>query len=363
VITVEPKYRVVQVVDSLLAGGAERVAVDTANALSVIGHYSYLCATRTSGALQQSLSGNVVFHCINRTSTLDWRGIFRFRSFIAKNTIQLVHAHGNSTAMFCVVALVGLNVRIVHHDHNPILDLRRVWRERILLSHVDAWICVSEPILKWAKENIKYKKAIFIQNPVDTTRFKPRATSNETEPKILVVVANYKEHKDYLNLLQAIHLHRSILSLYQINCYGGHTQSPYFKMLMLEKERLQLNNVSLLSSSDNIPKILSVAEVGILSSSSEGLPISLLEYMAAGLPVVVTDVGECGTIVRAANNGYVVPPKNPEFLSEAIIKIINHPDKMKEMSKRSVKYVHENFSLLKFSEKISNIYSDLILIK
>lgn len=358
--TAAQKYRVVQVVDSLLAGGAERVAVDTANALAGMGHHSYLCATRSPGALQQSLSGNVIFHCLHRSSTLDWKGIFRFRSFITKNAIQIVHAHGNSTAMFCVVALVGLKVSVVHHDHNPILDMRKAWREKILLTRVDAWICVSEPILKWAQQTVGFNKAIFIQNPVDTTRFTPRAQKGETALKILVVVANYKEHKDYLNLLQAIHLQESVLKFYQFNCYGGHTQSLYFKTLVHEKERLQLTNVALFPSADNIPEILHSADIGILSSSAEGLPISLLEYMAAGLPVVVTDVGECGTIVRAAGNGYVVPPKNPELLGEAIAEILNQADVMKEMSKRGTKYVYEYFSMIKFAGKVVNIYFDLV---
>jgi len=357
--TAEPKYRVVQVVDSLLAGGAERVAVDTANALAVMGHHSYLCATRSTGPLQGALAGNVMFRCLNRSSTFDWNGFFQFRSFITKNAIQIVHAHGNSTAMFCVVALTGLGVRVVHHDHNPILEKRKVWLEKILLSRVDAWICVSEPILKWTQQTIKYKHAIFIQNPVDTTRFKPRMERNDAGSKILVSVANYKEHKDYLNLLQAIHLQRSELNLYKINCYGGHTQSAYFKMLVEEKERLQLNNVSLFPSADNIPEILSAAEVGILSSSSEGLPISLLEYMAAGLPVVVTDVGECGAIVRAANNGFVVPSQNPELLGDAIAKLIQVKN-FEELRKNGNKYIDNHFSVLSFIIKISSVHQQLL---
>lgn len=354
----EQNFSVTQVVDSLQAGGAERVAVDTANELAKLGHRSYLCATRSSGSLRNALSTEVLFHCLERASTLDWKGIVRFRSFIRNNAIQIIHAHGNSTAMFCVVALAGMSVRIVHHDHNPIIENRKAWLEKILLRRVDAWICVSAPILRWAQETVHFEKAFFLQNPVDTHRFKPMTSADKIRmgTKKLVVVANYKEHKDYFNLLHAVHQQESVLKHYQINCYGGHTQSAYFHALVQEKERLHLDNVSLFPSTENIPEILSSSQIGILSSSSEGLPISLLEYMAAGLPVVVTEVGECGAIVRAARNGYVVPAKNSELLGRAIVQIIDRGVSFEEMRNNGISYVQEYYSATRFIKRINEEY-------
>jgi hypothetical protein len=98
---------ILQVVDSLNAGGAERVAVDLANELSRIGHRSFLCATRKTGSLESDLLDSVSFFKLDRKSTFDVDGIRVFRNFVKENRIDIVHAHGNSSAMFCIVALFG----------------------------------------------------------------------------------------------------------------------------------------------------------------------------------------------------------------------------------------------------------------
>ena len=74
-----------------------------------------------------------------------------------------------------------------------------------------------------------------------------------------------------------------------------------------------------------MPNILAACDVGILGSSSEGLPLSLLEYAAAGLPAVATDVGECGHVM-AEGTGRLVPPRDPEALARAVIGLLESPE-------------------------------------
>ncbi len=355
---------ILQVVDSLNAGGAERVAVDLGNELSRLGHRSFLCATRKTGSLKSDLLDSVTFFKLGRQSTFDIDGIRVFRNFVKENQIDVVHAHGNSSAMFCIVALLGSGARIVHHDHNPLLEKRKLWMERLILKQVDCWICVSDPILHWAKEKVNYSKAVLINNPVDENRFFKNSITGKLKQGIrnIVMIANYKEHKDYFNLLRAIQQIENEFPEYRFQCYGGNTESNYYKKLVSYKESENLKNVELLPSSNNIPKVLSNAVVGVLSSESEGLPISLLEYMAEGLPVVVTDVGDCGRIVRDAKNGLVVPPQTPESLAKALGYLLTNQSEWEMMSRNGSEFIAQYFSLQSFAGQVVKLYRSIVLV-
>ncbi len=351
-------FSIVQVVDSLDAGGAERVAVDLANELSRLGHISIMCVTRKTGSFQSALLSSVSFLNLKRKSTFDLNGILIFRKFVSENHIDCVHAHGNSSALFCVVSLLGSGVSIVHHDHNSIFKNRKLWIERLFLKRVDSWICVSTPILNWAKEKVKYAHAIVINNPVDEKRFTNTSIDEKikTDLNNIVIVANYKSYKGQLNLLTAVNHRKDLFMNYKVLCYGGNTESDFFRSACQYKEMKGLDNVELLSSSDRVPDVLANAIIGVLPSETEGLSISLLEYMAAGLPVIVTDVGESGNIVRAAKNGIVVPPKDPLALASAFEYIFENKQEWRVMSSNGLKYVNKNFSLTNFANRIITVY-------
>jgi glycosyltransferase involved in cell wall biosynthesis len=86
--------------------------------------------------------------------------------------------------------------------------------------------------------------------------------------------------------------------------------------------------------SDVIP-LLRASDIGVLSSSSESLSNAIIEYMAAGLPVVCTDVGGNRELVHDGLNGFLVPPGDPQKLADAIVKLVNDPDLRIKMGRES----------------------------
>jgi hypothetical protein len=88
--------KVLQLIDSLEAGGAERVAVNYANGLLDIVDASYLCATRAEGLLKGELNKDVGYLFLNKKTTLDSKAIKLLYQFIKDEKIQIVHAHGSS---------------------------------------------------------------------------------------------------------------------------------------------------------------------------------------------------------------------------------------------------------------------------
>jgi glycosyltransferase involved in cell wall biosynthesis len=345
--------RIIQVVDTLNPGGAERVAVDLANGLSSAGYSVFFCVTRQTGPLRSELHEKVEFFDLRRRKS--FHGILRFRKYVVENEIGLVHAHGNSTALFCILALWGLkSVRIVHHDHNSLLDRRNIFIQKMLLKRVNAWITVSNEILQWVVNEVGYAKAVLIINPIQVSRFH-KSPRKEVSRKEIIILANYRKPKDYENLIRAVNLLKHKDLGFTVQCYGGQSDHAYFRRIQSLVEELNLHDwIHLNPPVLNVPGLLSQSDIGLLSSSREGLPISLLEYMASSLPVVVTDVGENKRIVSEADCGIVVPPLNPSELAQAIEDAILGQERWTRWGLNGRKFVERNHSLEVFTKKIIN---------
>ncbi len=341
--------RIIQVTDTLNIGGAERVAVDLANCLSALGHEIFFCSTRAGGPLQSDLREGIQFVNLNRRRRL--QGIRAFRQYVKKNSISVVHAHGNSTATFCAVALWGMrSVRIIHHDHNSNLRDRSLFVHRFILRRVNAWIAVSAAILDWVRANVKHPNVRLMINPVGVSRFY-RHVKKGALPKRLVILANYRTPKDYFNLIGAISTLKPCRTTFTVNAFGGQGDGKYFQAIRNRIDELDLSDVIVLNGMvQDVPKLLTQFDVGVLSSEREGLPVTLLEYMAAYLPVIVTDVGECKRIVEDADCGYVVPASDPLALGKAIQTMLETAQKWDDWGLNGRKFVEQNHSIETFAK-------------
>ena len=109
--------RIVQIIDSLEAGGAERMAVNYANALANEIDFSALVVTRKEGDLRNQINTNVPYLFLNKGSALDIIALLQLRKFILKNNIEIIHAHGTSFFFAFLLKLVLPSVKLVWHDH------------------------------------------------------------------------------------------------------------------------------------------------------------------------------------------------------------------------------------------------------
>jgi glycosyltransferase involved in cell wall biosynthesis len=110
----------------------------------------------------------------------------------------------------------------------------------------------------------------------------------------------------------------------------------------------------------DVPNILGLLDVFVLPSLWEGLPIALLEAMAAGLPVVATAVGGTPEVVVEGETGFLVPPRDPEALAEAILRLLREPDLRRRMGEAGRKRVAEHFSVEQMVQKTEALYEHLL---
>ena len=116
----------------------------------------------------------------------------------------------------------------------------------------------------------------------------------------------------------------------------------------------------LLGRRRDVPDLLNAADIFVLSSRQEGFPITFLEAMAAGKPVIATDVGGCAEAVADGETGLIVPPENPQALAEAISALISDPGRARAMGEAGRSRVKSEFTVDRMVEQHLELYQSII---
>ncbi len=356
---------VMHLVDTLAMGGTERVAVNIANQLASQGHRSFLCTTRRDGPLSGLVSPQVGRLSLDRTRTIQLGAIRRLADFIRSNDIKILHAHGSSIVTANLVSRLSPFPKIVWHDHYGTNERkeRSVWLYRWLVRRVGGIVAVSRPLADWSRRRLRFPsdRVWCVPNFVESID-----TVDTSEPKLpgtagsrIVCVANLRPVKDHLTLLAAMSRITDRRPDAHLILVGSLSDSSYVTRV---KEQLQTGrleaNVSILGQRQDVPAILRGCDVGVLSSTSEGLPVSLLEYGAAGLPVVVTEVGQCADVV--GETGRTVASGSPEKMATQILSLLDDPQLRDSLGCQFNRRVEQQFGAAQVMEQWINIYEKML---
>jgi glycosyltransferase involved in cell wall biosynthesis len=308
---------VLQLIDSLAPGGAERMAVNLANALFQKGFRSHIMATRCGGSLEQMVIAPLSVVILKKGHTLDLRALSKAVAYIKSNGITIIHAHTTSYFFATLLKIKVPEVRLIWHEHHGFREQTTLWNNKVLYfcSHFfSAIITVNEGLQSWCRKNLKVRTVVYLPNFVPQQINEPKLGANE---KVIVCLANLKTPKNHLNLIKAFSLVAVQFPDWSLHLIGKHFGDRYAREIELYLEENGLSDkVLLLGSRNDVLQLLQQSSIGVITSDSEGLPMALLEYGLAGLAVVTTDVGQCREVVLG--NGIVVPPNDPKALSKAI---------------------------------------------
>lgn len=323
--------RIIQLIDSLEAGGAERMAVTYANALSKKIEFSSLIATRNEGALKQQLHSKVEYLFLDKKSNLDVKAFLNFRNFVIKNKVQIIHAHGSSFFWATLLKFSYPKIKVIWHDHfgnrahlksnaTNILKLSSKLFYRI--------ITVNKDLRNWAVLNLYCKKVQYIPNFISEfdNDILQETILKGTEGKRIVFLANLKEPKNHLNVIKAYKSIHENFPKWTMHLIGKDYEDWYSKAIhdFIKEFSLQ-KSIFIYNSCNDISNILKQSTVGVLGSTYEGFPVTLLEYGKESLIVMSTNVGDCSTIIEHNKDGFLFDPLNQNeivYTFETIIKAI-----------------------------------------
>src|SRR5690606_38908493 len=198
--------RVLQLIDSLRPGGAEKMAVNIANALLPHVDRSFLCCTRQEGMLKDEIKPEVRYLFLNKKSRLDPKAILGLRKYIIENKIDIIHAHSSSFFLAGLLKLTGSNFKLIWHDHYGESE-NLGDREFKVLKRFSRlfWgiISVNTTLKDWAENYLNCKNVTVIRNfipePDPNAKSQISLKGNKNDFKI-ICVANLRPQKDHMNL-------------------------------------------------------------------------------------------------------------------------------------------------------------------
>ncbi|MFK8059425.1 MAG: glycosyltransferase [Polaribacter sp.] len=354
------KLGILQLIDSLNTGGAEVLAVNIANSLQDKNINSHLCATRLEGKLKENINKDIGYVFLDRKSVIDIKSIFRLKKYIKKHKISIIHAHATSYFFAFSMKLIYPKVKIIWHDHFGLsqdLSKRRLFPLKQISYFFKAIISVNFQLKKWSEVNLYCKEVLFINNFAEFHMVKPKTVLKGDKSKRIVHLAAFREQKDHITLINAFELFLERNGDWTLHLIGELKDDFYSKKVLdLVEEKSLQKNVFFYGACLDISNILQQVTIGVLSSKSEGLPLSLLEYGLAKLPVIVTNVGECAKVVYNNKSGFVVDSGDFLSFSEKLNELVNS-DTMKNRFKENFnKTIINKYSKEAFMNTVLKLY-------
>jgi glycosyltransferase involved in cell wall biosynthesis len=308
-----------------------------------------------------------IFPCNGRFDNNTARTI---KGYIEKEGVNILHSHNYKSNFYAWRALSNNNIRWVVTKHGrrsgPKLLLYN-FLDGFIVRHADRVIAVSKEIGRKARlAGIAQKKILLIENGVNLGRF-ATSTSPEAikeslgikkEALVVGTIGALTREKGHQYLLRAA---LKVIRIYPEAIFllvGDGTERPN-----LEKTASSLgikNSVIFAGMRKDVPEILSILDVFVLPSLNEGLPMALLEAQAAQIPVVAARVGAIPDVLEDGVTGILIPPKAPQAIAEATIKVLSDRKIALGMAQKGFEKVRDNFSAEKMANKYLSLYKEVI---
>lgn len=367
--------RILHLISSAGLLGAERVVLELA-------HFSRLAGLKAAiGVFQNSRNANreladaardqghevEMFPCRGRW---DRAALRRIADYLGDHRIQVVHSHNYKSNFYARRALANHPARWVVTNHGRragaklllyhLLDAR-------LVRRADQVVTVSERIARQLERaGVKPGRIQVVANGVRVEQFHGKEVSPSykqslgIKPEAMVVgsigsLTQEKGHGDLITAVAAISKKFPEMILLLVG--DGKEREKLEKMV----HRLGMTDKTIFAGTrKDIPAILSILDLFVLPSLMEGLPMALLEAQAAQVPVVATSVGAIPRVIEDNVTGVLVPPRNAEAISQAMIRLLSEKESSREMARRGLERVRRCFSAEKMASKYLSLYRGLL---
>lgn len=363
---------VVHVIDSLGVGGTENGLVNLVGALAGDFRHTIVCMTQ-SGPLADRLLPDVPVHVIGKRPGVDRRALFRLTVLLRRLRPDIVHSR-NWGAFDAVlagwlarvpVAIHGEHGREISDPHG--LRRRRNALRRLCAPMVDRFVAVSDDLTRWliSTVGVPRRKVVTIHNGVDVERFAAAAREDGRRtlgvaPESVAVgtVGRLDPVKDQATLLEAFAVVASEHRHATLHIIGD---GPCRDALHEQAHRLGLNaRVAFLGERRDVATLLSGFDVFVLPSIAEGISNTILEAMAAGLPIVATRTGGNPELVEDRVSGTLVPVGDHRRLAAALSAYTADPHLRALHGKAARQRAMEEFALDRMAVRYRNLYRTLV---
>jgi glycosyltransferase involved in cell wall biosynthesis len=367
--------RILHLISSGGLFGAERVAIELCKSLKKTYHCEPILGVIRNvynpheEISEEAKSNGIAYTVFSCRSQLDLKLASSIREFIKKNRVDIIHCHGYKSNFYGLLASRG-QVPSVTTNHNW---LTAHWKLKTYCFLDSLWIRFFDRIVAVSnevkKDMLKYKipkeKIRVIDNGICLERFEKLVETRkiksqlglEEKTRVIGTIGSLGIEKGHIYLLEAA---RQVLDVVKDLKFLVIGDGPLRKPLEEKSEELGIKkHVIFLGQRKDIPELLMAMDIFVLPSIKEGLPIALLEAMVAKRPVIATRVGAIPKVIENKDTGILVEPKDIKGLRDAIMNLINDPERMNLLAQEGFNKVCTDFSSDEMGKHYLKLYKEI----
>jgi glycosyltransferase involved in cell wall biosynthesis len=370
---------VLHLIGSFDCGGSESQAVQLAKLQRTHGTNVHLaCFDRRGPLLKEAealVSGEVSqFPLRGFQHPLTVVQLTRFARLLRKHRIDVLHTHDFYTNVFGLAggALAGVPARV--GSRRETFGFRSETQKRVerwAYGFAHAIVCNSVAVQRQlVLEGVAEEKTAVVYNGLDLERVKPSGVTRANaiaqlglaaseSQRFVTLVANMRHPvKDQPTFLKAA---ARVVKLVPNAAFVLAGEGELREQISDLAVSLGLRDKALFPGRvDRVADLLEISDVCVLSSRAEGFSNSILEYMAAGKPVVATEVGGAAEAIQEGVSGYLVPAGDDELMAERITRLLQDPAKARSMGEKGRQIISEHFSCETQRQRCEELYQRIL---
>lgn len=362
---------VAHVVQNLDVGGLERVVINLMTACPSPRYRAVLYTLGPGGALAGEVErAGFTVRAFAKRPGMDWFLLWRMARALRRDGADIVHCHNYGPLVYGTIAARMARCRgVVYTAHGARTSGRRATRRFQRLGLVGPIVFVSDDARRvaLAAGAVDARGTHVILNGVDVDACaRDRACRERVRRSLGLgagapvagIVARLTPAKDHVNLFDAFARVRASLPDARLVVVGdGELREELHRAV---RERGLEDAVIFTGRRDDVADVLSAFDVFVLSSSTEGLALTLIEAMAAGLPVVATRVGGNAEVVVDGETGRIVPPRDAAALATALEALLSDARGAGAMGAQGLARAREKFGIAAMTEQYRSLYDALV---
>jgi glycosyltransferase involved in cell wall biosynthesis len=324
------------------------------------GKFSQICGLPERTVIDAPMRGRFDFSVVNQ-----------LKRYVLERSVVLLHAHTPRTAMITSLVALRTGLPWIYHVHSPtsrdstrgFVNRLNTIIERYSIRNCNCLITVSESLAKeMQRQGVPPARLVTVPNGVPAIdSIDAEARRSQTSWR-LGMVALMRPRKGVEVALQAMHLLKKEGLRIQLDLIGGFETREYEQQISSMISQLQLGDcVSLRGFTKDVPAAIRELDALLLPSLfGEGMPMVVLESLAAGVPVIATRVEGTPEVIRDGIEGYLAEPRNPESLVEKIRQLIGDRAEWIAMSGRALARHRSSFSDRRMAEGVAAAYNKVL---